>query len=119
MPHVRDGTSSAFNAASGFAIGTLDTAYVPALGDVNGDGFVDMERREQCRERLCKWVLVHMEAYCCRCSARARRRRSGIEYFHAGTNNNPVAMHGPIRSPAKRAIPSLFHFAIKTIREGL
>ena len=42
MIYLNDGTSNAFNGASGFAIGTQDTAYVPALGDVNGDGFVDM-----------------------------------------------------------------------------
>jgi hypothetical protein len=42
MIYLNDGTSTAFNGASGIAIGTQDTAYVPALGDVNGDGFVDM-----------------------------------------------------------------------------
>lgn len=42
MIYLNDGTSDAFNESSGFAIGTQDTAYVPALGDVNGDGFVDM-----------------------------------------------------------------------------
>jgi len=40
--YLNDGKSDAFNGSSGFAIGAQDTAYVPALGDVNGDGFVDM-----------------------------------------------------------------------------
>jgi Bacterial Ig domain/FG-GAP-like repeat len=40
--YLNNGTASPFNGATGVAIGTLDIAYGVALGDVNGDGFVDM-----------------------------------------------------------------------------
>jgi FG-GAP-like repeat len=42
MIYLNNGTSNPFNAVSGIAIGTQDVGYVPAFGDVNGDGFVDM-----------------------------------------------------------------------------
>jgi hypothetical protein len=42
MIYLNNGTSNPFNGVSGIAIGTQDVAYVPAFGDVNGDGFVDM-----------------------------------------------------------------------------
>jgi len=42
MVYLNNGTADPFNGVSGIAIGTQDIAYVVALGDVNGDGFVDM-----------------------------------------------------------------------------
>ena len=42
MIYLNNGTSNPFSGASGIAIGTQDVANVPALGDVNGDGFPDL-----------------------------------------------------------------------------
>jgi FG-GAP-like repeat len=42
MVYLNNGTSNPFSGVSGIAVGTQDVAYVAALGDVNGDGFVDM-----------------------------------------------------------------------------
>jgi Bacterial Ig domain/FG-GAP-like repeat len=42
MIYLNNGTSNPFNGVSGITIGTQDVGYVPAFGDVNGDGFVDM-----------------------------------------------------------------------------
>jgi hypothetical protein len=40
--YLNDGTATPFNRGTGIAIGTQDTSYIPALGDVNGDGFADL-----------------------------------------------------------------------------
>jgi len=40
--YLNDGTATPFNGGAGIAIGTGDTSYIPALGDVNGDGFPDL-----------------------------------------------------------------------------
>jgi hypothetical protein len=42
MIYLNNGTANPFNGVSGIAIGTQDVGYVPAFGDVNGDGFPDM-----------------------------------------------------------------------------
>lgn len=42
MVYLNNGTSNPFGGGGGIAIGTGDVAYIPALGDVNGDGYVDM-----------------------------------------------------------------------------
>jgi hypothetical protein len=40
--YLNDGTATPFSSGTGIAIGTGDTSYIPALGDVNGDGFPDL-----------------------------------------------------------------------------
>jgi hypothetical protein len=42
MIYLNNGTTNPFNGATGIAIGTQDTGWAPAFGDVNGDGFPDM-----------------------------------------------------------------------------
>ena len=42
MIYLNNGTANPFNGVSGIAIGTQDIGHVPAFGDVNGDGFLDM-----------------------------------------------------------------------------
>lgn len=42
MVYLNNGTSDPFSSTSGIAIGTQDVADKVALGDVNGDGYVDM-----------------------------------------------------------------------------
>lgn len=37
-----DGTAAPFNGVTGISIGSQDTSHIPALGDVNGDGFPDL-----------------------------------------------------------------------------
>ncbi len=40
--YLNNGTADPFNGVAGVPIGSQDTAFALALGDVNGDGFVDM-----------------------------------------------------------------------------
>lgn len=40
--YLNNGTADPFNGVTGFPIGSQDVAFAVALGDVNGDGFVDM-----------------------------------------------------------------------------
>jgi len=40
--YLNNGTDDPFKGVSGISIGSQDTAYAPAFGDVNGDGFPDM-----------------------------------------------------------------------------
>jgi hypothetical protein len=40
--YLNNGTANPFNGVTGLPIGSQDVAYAVALGDVNGDGFVDM-----------------------------------------------------------------------------
>jgi hypothetical protein len=40
--YLNNGTADPFNGATAFPIGSQDTGYMAAVGDVNGDGFVDM-----------------------------------------------------------------------------
>jgi hypothetical protein len=40
--YLNNGSANPFNGVTGVAIGTQDVAYSVAVGDVNGDGFVDM-----------------------------------------------------------------------------
>jgi len=40
--YLNDGTATPFNSATPISIGTSDTSYLPALGDLNGDGFLDL-----------------------------------------------------------------------------
>ncbi len=42
MIYLNNGTANPFGSVTGIAIGIQDVAYVPAFGDVNGDGFLDM-----------------------------------------------------------------------------
>jgi hypothetical protein len=42
LVYLNNGTADPFNGATGIPIGSQDTAYMVAVGDVNGDGFVDM-----------------------------------------------------------------------------
>ena len=42
LVYLNNGTADPFNGVTGIPIGTQDTAYMVAVGDVNGDGFVDM-----------------------------------------------------------------------------
>jgi hypothetical protein len=42
MIYLNDGTATPFNGVSGIAIGTQDVSWIPALADVNGDGFLDL-----------------------------------------------------------------------------
>jgi Bacterial Ig domain/FG-GAP-like repeat len=42
LVYLNNGTANPFNGATGIPIGSQDTAYMVAVGDVNGDGFVDM-----------------------------------------------------------------------------
>lgn len=42
MIYLNDGTATAFNGVGGIPIGTQDVSFIPALGDVNGDGFPDL-----------------------------------------------------------------------------
>jgi hypothetical protein len=42
MIYLNDGTATPFNGVTGIAIGTQDVSFIPALGDVNGDGFPDL-----------------------------------------------------------------------------
>lgn len=42
MVYLNNGTSNPFSGGTGVAIGTGDTGWAPAFGDVNGDGFPDM-----------------------------------------------------------------------------
>jgi hypothetical protein len=42
LVYLNNGTTDPFNGATGIPIGSQDTAYVIAVGDVNGDGFLDM-----------------------------------------------------------------------------
>ncbi len=42
LVYLNNGTADPFNGATGIPIGSQDTGYMVAVGDVNGDGFVDM-----------------------------------------------------------------------------
>ncbi len=42
LVYLNNGSADPFNGATGIPIGSQDTAYMIAVGDVNGDGFVDM-----------------------------------------------------------------------------
>jgi hypothetical protein len=42
LVYLNNGTADPFNGATGIPIGSQDVAYMVAVGDVNGDGFVDM-----------------------------------------------------------------------------
>jgi hypothetical protein len=42
LVYLNNGTADPFNGATGIPIGSQDTAYMVAVGDVNGDGFIDM-----------------------------------------------------------------------------
>jgi hypothetical protein len=40
--YLNDGSPTPFNGVTGIAIGTQDISYIPAIGDINGDGFPDL-----------------------------------------------------------------------------